>query len=61
MLIIRGGTLRDRVVTQARRQGPAFLLGQRVQDAFRPGLRGQDAFDGAEGMGAEADRPVQGG
>ena len=40
---------------------PAFRIGERVDNAVRPSLDGQDAFDGIERMGAEADGPFQSG
>ena len=61
MLVIGGGTWRDRVVAQVRRAGAGVPARPRVQDALGPGLGGQDAFDGVERIGAEADGPLQGG
>ena len=40
---------------------PLFGIGQCVEKTLRPCLRGQDAFDGVERMGAKADGPFQGG
>jgi len=40
---------------------PALLLGQDVEAAPGLGLRGQDAFDGTQRVGPEADGPLQGG
>jgi len=34
------------MVTQLRRQTAPFLVGQGVENAFRLGLHGQDAFHG---------------
>ncbi len=40
---------------------PAFLFSQAGQDALGFGGRGQNTFHGGQGIGAEADRPLQGG
>ena len=44
-----------------RRQTPAFLVGQGFQNTPGLSLRRQDAFDGTEGVGAEAYGPLQSG
>jgi hypothetical protein len=61
VVVSGGGSRRHRIVTQVRRQTPAFRVGQRFQNTLRLRLRRQDAFQGAQGVGAEADGAFQGG
>ncbi len=44
-----------------RGQGRLVLVGQDVENAFGLGLDGEDAFNGVEGISAEAGGPLQGG
>ncbi len=61
MPVVGSGSLGHRVVTQSGGQVLPFVFGQQVQDALGLRLGGQDAFDGVERIGAEADGPLQSG
>lgn len=60
-MVIGCGARQDRVVDQMRGQLQLVLVGQHVEDAFGLGLDGEDAFDGVEGISAEAGGSLQGG
>ncbi len=60
-LVIGCGPWQYGVVGQVRGKSLAFLVGQDVENALGLGLDGEDAFDGVEGISAEADGPFQGG
>jgi len=59
MLIVAGGAWPDRFLTQARIEGVLVQSGQLVQQSLGSGLGGQDAANGGQGEGAEADGTLQ--
>src|SRR5262245_16324734 len=59
MLVVAGRTWADRFLAQARIESILVQVGEFVQERFGFGLRRQDAADGGQGEGAEADRTLQ--
>src|ERR1700722_3363345 len=57
--VVGGRPLRHRIVPEPIREMSSFVFRQGVQGAFRLRLRGQDAFDSVEGIGAEADGSLE--
>ena len=61
MLIVAGRAWADRVFAQAGIERVLVQVGEFVQERFGLGGGGQDAADGRQGEGAEADGTFQGG
>ena len=59
--VFSSGSRDHRVVAQMVGQMPALAIGEGIQNTLRRGSGREDAFDGVERIGAEANGPFQGG